>query len=45
MLLNIQEVKYRKTTYLDKFKWGRNNKQQFRKNPHMQIYEFGIVLS
>ena len=26
-----------KTAYLGKFKWGRNNKQQFQKNPHMQI--------
>ena len=25
------------TNYLGKFKWGCNNKQQFRENPHMQI--------
>ena len=27
------------TNYLGKFKWGRNNKQQFRENPHMQIMD------
>ena len=26
-----------KTNYLDKFKWGRNNKQQFLENPHVHI--------
>ena len=28
-----------KTTYLGKFKWGRNNKQQVRKNPHEHIID------
>ena len=26
-----------KTTYLVKFKWGRNNKKTIPENPHMQI--------
>ena len=34
MLLAWQEVKHNETTYLGKFKRGRNNKQQVRKNPH-----------
>ena len=28
-----------KTTYLGKFKWGRNNKTTIPKNPHMQIMD------
>ena len=40
-ILNVDKhgkrVKEMKTTYLGKFKWGRNNKQQVRKNPHMHI--------
>ena len=35
--LTWQEVKHNETTYLGKFKWGRNNKQQVRKNPHVQF--------
>ena len=32
-------MKHSETNYLGKFKWGRNNKQQFRENPHMQIMD------
>ena len=45
-ILNVvkhgKRVKQMKTTYLGKFKWGRNNKQQVRKNPHVHI--LGLVL-
>ena len=32
-----QEVKHMETTYLGKFKWGRNNKTTIPENPHMQF--------